>query len=154
MWPFSTIKHLRVRNVELNTQNRTLKKQREAAKEDLQTARRIITERDGQVAELTAQVKDIVNSRNNTRAGIAAYVDVAKSGGSWFGRIVSVGDGPVKDRTLVLQPLAGRRKQLVNEAKGWARKILMTFDIDPKGLPCLVERRGSDGKINVTEEAL
>ena len=154
MWPFSTIKHLRKRNAELNGKNRALTRKRDELWKDLNAARDRCKKYDEQVLELTAQIKDFALTRKHTRDGIAAYIDCAKNGSS-FGRIVVAREKrPVKDETLVLQPLAGRRKQSVDDAKGWARKILRTFDIEPKGMDCLVERRSKDGKINVTEEVL
>ena len=154
IWPFSTIKHLRERNVELNARNRSLTGSLDTANATRNEALRTIKERDGQVDELTRQVQESIRRRKHTRDGIAAYIDCAKSGVSWSGRIVVRGDGPVKDRTLVLQPLAGRVKRTVEQVKGWQRRLLRTFDVEPKGVPCEVERRSGDGKINVTVETL
>ena len=153
-WPFSTIRDLRSKNEHLERRIEIAGKQIEELTDLRNKDRAAIKVRKEQVNELTGQVRQHNIDRKHTRQSLAGYVDVGKGGGNHFGRIVTVGDRPVKDRTLVLQPLAGRRKQSVEQAMDWIRKILTTFDVEPKGMPCIVERRASDGKINATEEVL
>ena len=180
MWPFSTIKalreHIRDLGEDLSKARAKIKERDErvgvlagdvsrlsdqAAAEGRRAdqLRRELDDARREADDAKANLAGHLATFKRVKASLVGWVDCAKGGDSWSGRVLKDAnlDGSVDkgDYTLVMQPLGGRRKRTVADAKQWIRHVVETGFCISSDIPCYVERRAKPGApVQVTEEDL